>query len=96
MPTEEAQIKEIAASGWAADPNYANGLISVLNANKKQGYVLEVDELKLDPGVAQTVINTWLKPSWQAAKDKGDTKQCDYIAWLASEMRKAADIPAEV
>lgn len=46
----------------------------------------------LDKGVAETVINTWLKPSWQEAFEARDTAQCDYIHWLAQELRKAAGI----
>lgn len=35
--TVEEQIKTIAKDGWAADPNYANGLISLHQANIKKG-----------------------------------------------------------
>lgn len=39
--TEEGQIQEIAARGWAVDPEYAEKLIDRLNDNKVLGYVLE-------------------------------------------------------
>lgn len=85
MKTEEAQIRAIAAAGWAVDPNYANGLLSVLNGNKKQGYVLEVEPV-LDEGVAKTIVNTWMKPSWQNATTN---EEKDYIRWLANQLRLA-------
>jgi hypothetical protein len=42
--TEEDQIRAIAAAGWAADLEYADKLIDILNGNKAQGYVLDVKE----------------------------------------------------
>ncbi|CAH1230638.1 hypothetical protein PAECIP111891_06706 [Paenibacillus allorhizoplanae] len=42
--TEEGQIREIAARGWAVDPKYAEKLIDRLNDNKAAGYVLEEEE----------------------------------------------------
>lgn len=42
--TEEAQIRAIAAAGWAVDKNYANGLISVLRSHNQQGYTKEEAE----------------------------------------------------
>lgn len=47
---------------------------------------------KLDPGVALTVINSWMVPSYNSTKDQG---QKDYYHWLANELRKAAGIPVE-
>ena len=47
---------------------------------------------KLDPGVALTVINTWMVPSYNSIEDQG---QRDYIHWLANELRKAAGLPQE-
>lgn len=46
----------------------------------------------LDPGVALTVINTWMVPSYNTIKDQG---QRDYIHWLANELRKASGLTAE-
>lgn len=37
--------------------------------------------IKLDPGIALTVINSWMVPSYNATKDQG---QKDYILWLAN------------
>ncbi|MCS7462874.1 hypothetical protein N0M98_22370 [Paenibacillus doosanensis] len=42
----------------------------------------------LDAGVALTIINTWIDPSWEATVDQG---QKDYLHWLANELRKASD-----
>ncbi len=64
---------------------------------------------KLDQGVAQTIINTWMSPDWEdcmekkkAAEAEGDEetagalqKQADYIHWLANEVRKASGQPEE-
>jgi hypothetical protein len=46
----------------------------------------------LDPGVALTVINTWMVKSYNETKDQG---QKDYIHWLANMLRKAASLPLE-
>lgn len=64
---------------------------------------LEADELKLDVGVAETVINTWLSPAWfdadkaaTNAKDEAEAlehrKQRAYIHWLADELRRGAGL----
>ncbi|CAH1203017.1 hypothetical protein PAECIP111891_02202 [Paenibacillus allorhizoplanae] len=64
LGTEEEQICEIAACGWAADKNYALKLINRLNENKQQGYVFEEDdemlkeEVELLKGQIQTLLNT--------------------------------------
>lgn len=86
MRTEEAQIREIAARGWAVDPKYADTLIRTLNSNKIQGYVLEVEPV-LSKGVAKTIVNTWMKPSYEEAKTD---EQKNYIRWLANQLRLAA------
>jgi hypothetical protein len=44
--TEEGQIHEIAARGWAVDPKYAEKLIGRLNDNKFAGCVLEDEEMQ--------------------------------------------------
>lgn len=46
----------------------------------------------LDPGVALTILNTWMSPSYNATTDQG---QKDYIRWLGQELRKAAGLPLE-
>jgi GH25 family lysozyme M1 (1,4-beta-N-acetylmuramidase) len=55
----------------------------------------EAEDVALDKGVAQTIINTWMSPSWKEANDAGNKEQADYIHWLANELRKAAGLPAE-
>jgi hypothetical protein len=45
--TEESQIREIAARGWAVDPKYAEKLIGRLNDNKAAGYVLEEEDVPM-------------------------------------------------
>lgn len=61
---------------------------------------------KLDQGVALTMINTFLKPSWaaadaqlKAAQDSNKAaawkEQRDYYAWLANSLRDASGLPRE-
>jgi hypothetical protein len=47
---------------------------------------------KLDPGVALTIINTWIVPSYNATTDQA---QKDYYHWLANQLREAAGLPLE-
>jgi N-acetylmuramoyl-L-alanine amidase CwlA len=66
----------------------------------------EAAEMTLDQGVATTIINTFLKPSWdvadiqfKAAKDSAkaaawDTQR-DYYKWLADSLRDASGLPRE-
>lgn len=64
METEEKQIQEIAARGWAVDHKYAEKLIDRLISNKIQGYVLEEEdevlkeEIEVLKGQVQTLLNT--------------------------------------
>lgn len=64
MGTEEQQIQEIAASGWAVDKKYAEKLIARLNGNKLQGYVIEEEDKVLKEEIevlkcqVQTLLNT--------------------------------------
>lgn len=46
----------------------------------------------LDPGVAQTIIDTWISPAWYATEDQ---EQKDYLHWLANQLRIAAGLPEE-
>ncbi|MEC0265121.1 DUF1906 domain-containing protein [Paenibacillus anseongense] len=49
-------------------------------------------EYTLDQDVANTIINTWISPSWEETQDIGQKK---YYNWLANQLRKAAGIPEE-
>lgn len=49
-------------------------------------------QTKLDPGIALTILNTWMSPSYDATTDQG---QKDYIRWLGLELRKASGLPLE-
>jgi hypothetical protein len=49
-------------------------------------------ETKLDPGVALTVINSWMVPAYDATTDQG---QKYYYHWLANQLRLAAGLPLE-
>ncbi|MCU6797012.1 glucosaminidase domain-containing protein [Paenibacillus sp. WQ 127069] len=96
-------------AGYATDPKYAVKLIQIIQANRLDNYdILEVEDdmPKLDPGVALTMINTFLKPSWaaadaqlKAAQDSNKAaawkEQRDYYAWLANSLRDASGLPRE-
>lgn len=87
-PSEQAAALYVC--GYATDPFYAGKIVAL--ASQYTQYDEEATELKLDPGVAQTVINTWMKPAWKATDDASQRK---YINWLANELRKAAGLPQE-
>jgi hypothetical protein len=46
----------------------------------------------LDTQVANTIIDTWMYPSWKDAKEQ---KEKEYIHWLAIELRKASGQPVK-
>lgn len=57
---------------------------------------------KLDPGVAMTVINSWIIPDWtnatkqyQATNNASFKQQADYYHWIANTLRAAAGLPLE-
>ncbi|MBA2943227.1 glucosaminidase domain-containing protein [Paenibacillus sp. CGMCC 1.16610] len=62
--TEQGQINEIAARGWAADTEYAEKLMNRLLSNRLQGFILEEDdemlkeEVEVLKGQIQTLLNT--------------------------------------
>jgi flagellum-specific peptidoglycan hydrolase FlgJ len=88
-PSEQAAALYVC--GYATDPFYAGKIVAL--ASQYVDYDKEVvTELKLDPGVAQTVINTWISPAWHATED---AEQREYIHWLANELRRAADLPTQ-
>lgn len=60
--------------------------------NKMDG---KEDIKTLDPGVALTILRTWMKPAWDEAFAANDTDQCAYIGWLGQELRAAAGLPAD-
>ena len=49
----------------------------------------------LDKGVAVTILNTWLKPSWYAANETGNKNQADYIHWLADKIREGSGLESD-
>lgn len=100
--------KALQAAGYATDPGYASKLVSIIENNDlhKFDYVEEAEDMpKLDPGVAQTLIDTFLKPEWhgaEAAKEGAPPetvseleKQQRYYKWLADSLRDAAGLPRE-
>lgn len=51
-----------------------------------------VPETKLDSGVALTIINSWIKKSYDASTD---ADQKDYYHWLANQLRIASGLEVE-
>ncbi|MEC0227915.1 hypothetical protein [Paenibacillus alba] len=59
----------------------------------------------MDKGVANTIINTWIKPEWKHAEEskvgasentvKALVEQQKYYNWLANQLRKASGQPEE-
>jgi hypothetical protein len=59
----------------------------------------------LDAGVANTIINTWIKPDWEDAEKRKAcaspetvaalTEQQRYYNWLANQLRRASGQPEE-
>lgn len=68
------------------------GIDGPVDLNEFDGGEDELMAIKasLDPGVANTIINTWMVPSWHDAFNKGNKEQADYIGWLADELRVAS------
>jgi flagellar protein FlgJ len=87
--TPSEQAAALYACGYATDPFYAGKIVAI--ASQYVDYDKEVTDV-LDPGVAKTVINTWISPAWHATSD---AKQRAYLNWLANELRKAAGLPTE-
>jgi len=54
----------------------------------------DTDMLKptLDPGVATTIINTWISPAWHNTTDQ---QQKDYLHWLANQLRESSGQPVQ-
>lgn len=92
--TPDEQTQALYSCGYATDPNYAIKLNALIESHnlKKYDEEAEAAALKLDPGVAVTIIQTWISPAWIAEQNKA---QRDYLHWLANELRRAADLPLE-
>ncbi|WP_010502843.1 glycoside hydrolase family 19 protein [Paenibacillus elgii] len=55
----------------------------------------EAEEVKLDAGVANTIIDTWISPSWKKADEAGDEQGKTYMKWLANQLRIASGQPEQ-
>ena len=104
--TPEDQAVALYRCGYATDPQYHMKLINIIQQYDLKKFDEEADEVSLDPGVAKTIIKTWISPAWFAAdqqmKEAKDSdsaaawkKQRDYYHWLANQLRKAAGLPQE-
>jgi len=91
---------DVTVNGVGIDYNESNG-----DAGGWKVGMAIVQQPALDPGVAQTVINTWIKKSWadaEAAKLGASaetiqalTSQQRYYNQLANALRDAAGLPRE-
>ncbi|SDD97010.1 protein of unknown function [Paenibacillus sp. UNCCL117] len=91
---------DVTVNGIGIDYNESNG-----DAGGWKVGMAIVQQPALDPGVAQTVINTWIKKSWadaEAAKQGASaetvqalTSQQRYYNQLANALRDAAGLPRE-
>jgi flagellum-specific peptidoglycan hydrolase FlgJ len=107
--TPQEQTDALYKCGYATDPQYAVKLNSFIAGFELRQYDKEASEPVLDKGVAQTIINTWISPSWHDAQRGYDVaevednesvmaaykEQMDYLHWLANELRKASGLPLE-
>ncbi|WP_010499236.1 glycoside hydrolase family 19 protein [Paenibacillus elgii] len=55
----------------------------------------EAEEVKLDAGVANTIIDTWISPAWNKADEAGDEQTKTYVKWLANQLRLASSQPEQ-
>ncbi|WNR44878.1 glucosaminidase domain-containing protein [Paenibacillus roseipurpureus] len=67
--TEEAQIRAIAAAGWAVDPNYADKLIRRLKDNEQLGFRLATEKEEEDMAKPMQLENDW---QWKMLSDALD------------------------
>lgn len=55
----------------------------------------EAEEVKLDAGVANTIIDTWISPAWKKADEAGNEGEKIYMNWLANQLRLASSQPEQ-
>lgn len=93
---------------YATDPAYSAKLQRMIEQYGLKQFD-EVAKPMLNPDVANTIIKTWMSPSWHDAEtervraatagrqDAAEEwqKQRDYVHWLANELRKASGQPEE-
>lgn len=89
---------------YATDPNYPQKLLGIIASFNLIQYDKEAEQSMLNADVANTIIHTWMSPSWHdadakrkeaeaggnAETAKAYQEQADYIHWLANELRKAS------
>lgn len=88
--------RALQSAGYATDPQYANKLIQIIEANGLAKFdVAEEDEYMLPVWIKDTIINTWISPAWHKANEVGDQETKDNMHLLANELRKASGCPEE-
>lgn len=73
---------DIVVNGIGVDLDESNGD----SGGWKIGMAIK-QQVALDAGVAQTIIDTWISPAWHGTED---IDQKIYLHWLANELRKAS------
>jgi flagellar protein FlgJ len=88
--TPEDQAVSLYRCGYATDPDYYKKLIAIAAPYKvydvAKGTAVKEVKPEMDKGVGKTIVNTWMKPSYEEAKTQ---KEKEYIRWLANQVRKA-------
>ncbi|WP_163854661.1 glycoside hydrolase family 73 protein [Paenibacillus elgii] len=92
-PQEQTEMLRVC--GYATDPVYTQKLNSFITGYDLEKYDLEATEQMLRADVANTVIDTWIKPAWKKADEVGDEQGKQYMNWLANQLRVASGQPEE-
>lgn len=93
--TPAEQTEMLRACGYATDPSYTAKLRSLIAEYSLEQYDEEAEEVKLDAGVANTVIATWISPAWKKANEAGNEDEKKYMNWLANQLRAASGQPLQ-
>ncbi|WP_281885712.1 glycoside hydrolase family 73 protein [Paenibacillus sp. YYML68] len=98
--TPQEQTAMLRMCGYATDPVYERKLNSFISGYELSKYDWEADEPVLNPDVANTIINTWIKTAWHGAESAKAgagreavaqlEEQQRYYNWLANELRIAS------
>lgn len=93
--TPQEQTEMLRVCGYATDPEYTKKLRGLIASYSLEQYDKEAEEVKLDAGVANTIIDTWISPAWKKADEAGDEDGKTYMNWLANQLRVASGQPEE-
>lgn len=88
----QAAADALQLAGYATDPKYAALIRQIITVNELWKYDYEgVDEVpKLPPWIANTIIDTWLKPAYDEAMMWSDYEGMGDAHLLANALREAS------